>query len=221
MSYPRLVFGFLIMVAGVLITLDNLGFLDAGDVLRFWPAALVLVGGLKLVERGFLGPGTVGGWLWIFAGAVLMLWTLDLVNPFSLLPLVLVVIGGRLVWHTFSPKADRAGRSPEGYVDGVAVLGGNSRSSNSQSFRGGDLNAFMGGVELDLREAAITESPAVIDVFAMWGGIEIKVPERWFVDPRVTALLGGFEDKTRGSVESGERLVIRGLVLMGGIEIKN
>jgi len=221
MSYPRLVFGFLIMVAGVLITLDNLGFLNAGEILRFWPAALIVVGVLKLVERGFIGSGTVGGWLWVFAGSILMLWTLGLVNPFSLLPLVLVVLGGRLVWHTFSPKEGRRGRSPEGFVDGVAVLGGNSRSSSSQSFRGGDLNAFMGGVELDLRDAAIAESPAVIDVFVMWGGIEIKVPERWFVDPKVTALLGGFEDKTRGSADAGERLVIRGLVLMGGIEIKN
>ena len=88
-------------------------------------------------------------------------------------------------------------------------------------FRGGDLNAFMGGVELDLRQAAIAEPPAVIDVFAMWGGIEIRVPERWSVDPRVTAILGGFEDKTRSPDDSTERLVVRGLVLMGGIEIKN
>jgi hypothetical protein len=221
MSYPRLVFGFLIMAAGVLITLDNLGFVDAGDYLRFWPMALVLVGALKLVERGFLGTGTFGGWVWVLAGGVLMLWTLDYANPFNLLPLILVLLGGRLVWQTFAPKTPEGLKKAEGYVDGVAVLGGNSRSSGSQSFRGGDLNAFMGGVELDLREAAIAESPAVIDVFVMWGGIEIKVPERWFVDPRVTALLGGFEDKTRGSTEAGERLVVRGLVLMGGIEIKN
>lgn len=220
MSYPRLVFGFLIMAAGVLITLDNLGFVDASDMLRFWPAGLVLIGALKLIERGPVGPGAFGGWLWVAAGGVLMLWTLDYVNPFSLLPLVLVVIGGRLVWHTFVPKPQR-GSKPEGFVEGVAVLGGNSRSNSSQSFRGGDLNAFMGGVELDLREAAIQDSPAVIDVFVMWGGIEIRVPERWAVDPKVTALLGGFEDRTRGGPEAGEQLVVRGLVVMGGIEIKN
>jgi hypothetical protein len=220
MSYPRLVFGFLIMAAGVLITLDNLGFVDAGDYLRFWPAALVVVGGLKLAERNVIGPGSLGGWLWVGAGAALLLWTLDFASPFSLLPLVLVVVGARLVWHTFAPRPSRGAR-PEGFVEGVAVLGANVRSSSSPSFRGGDLNAFMGGVELDLREAAIEESPAVIDVFAMWGGIEIKVPERWNVDPRVTALLGGFEDKTRGSADAQERLVVRGLVLMGGVEIKN
>lgn len=221
MSYPRLIFGLLIMTAGVLITLDNLGFLHAGDFLQFWPVALIAVGALKLVERNFAGPGAFGGLLWVAAGGVLLLWTLDYVSPFSLIPLVLVAIGGRLVWHTFSPRETRGGRRGDGFVDGVAVLGSNTRSSNSQDFQGGDLNAFMGGVELDLREAAIAQSPAVIDVFAMWGGVEIRVPDRWSVDPRVTALLGGFEDKTRSPDDGSERLVVRGLVLMGGIEIKN
>jgi hypothetical protein len=220
MSYPRVALGFLIMAAGILITLDNLGMLDAGDYMRYWPAALVAIGAVKVAERGFFGPGAFGGWIWVFAGGALLLWTLDYVNPLGLLPLILVVIGGRLVWNTLMPPPAKAPRGG-GYVDGWAVLGGSSRSSGSQDFRGGDLNVFMGGIELDLRQAAIAGSPAVIDVFVMWGGIEIKVPERWAVDAQVTALLGGFEDKTRPGDDAQEKLTIRGLVLMGGIEIRN
>ena len=37
----------------------------------------------------------------------------------------------------------------------------------------------MGGCELDLTDAEMKNSPAVIEVFAMWGGIEIFVPDSW------------------------------------------
>jgi hypothetical protein len=79
----------------------------------------------------------------------------------------------------------------------------------------------MGGCEIDLRNAGI-DGDATIDVFAMWGGIEIRVPETWTVVGRVTPLLGGFEDSTRALPGAGnQRLIVRGLVIMGGIEIKN
>ena len=47
----------------------------------------------------------------------------------------------------------------------------------------------MGGCEIDLRQAAI-DGEAVIDVFAIWGGIEIRVPEDWTVVGRVTPAHG-------------------------------
>ena len=103
----------------------------------------------------------------------------------------------------------------------MAVLAGVNRGNTSKTFRGGDLTAVFGGCQIDLRQAAI-ESEAVIDVFAMWGGIEIKVPENWSVSGRVTPILGGYEDKTRRVPDgTNQRLLVRGLVIMGGVEIKN
>ena len=79
----------------------------------------------------------------------------------------------------------------------------------------------MGGCEIDLRNAEIN-GDAAIDVFAMWGGIEIRVPENWTVIGRVTPLMGGFEDHTRApQAASAHRLIVRGMVIMGGVEIKN
>jgi hypothetical protein len=103
----------------------------------------------------------------------------------------------------------------------VAVLGGVNRGNNSRTFRGGDLTAVMGGCQIDLRNASI-EGEAVIDVFAMWCGVEIRVPENWSVSGRVTTILGGYEDKSRPPRDAAtQRLVLRGMVIMGGIEIKN
>ena len=106
-------------------------------------------------------------------------------------------------------------------VSGLAILGGVKRGNNSRAFKGGDLTAIMGGCEIDLRQAAI-DGEASIDLFAMWGGIEIRVPEDWTVISRVVPLLGGVEDKTRPPQgATAHRLVLRGFAIMGGIEVKN
>jgi cell wall-active antibiotic response 4TMS protein YvqF len=103
----------------------------------------------------------------------------------------------------------------------MAILGGVSRGNNSRAFRGADLLAIMGGCEIDLRKAAIN-GEAVVDVFAMWGGIEIRVPEDWTVVSQVFPLMGGVDDKTRPPQNAtAHRLVLRGFAIMGGIEIKN
>jgi len=61
----------------------------------------------------------------------------------------------------------------------------------------------------------------VIDVFAMWGGIEVRVPEGWAVENRVFPFLGGVEDRTRPAPDATQRLVLKGMVVMGGMEIKH
>ena len=78
----------------------------------------------------------------------------------------------------------------------------------------------MGGVNLDLREADIAGERAVLDVFAFMGGVEIRIPEAWTVDVGTTSIMGGVEDKTRGAA-GGKRLVLKGAVIMGGIDIRN
>lgn len=106
-------------------------------------------------------------------------------------------------------------------LSAMAILGGVSRGNNSRAFRGADLLAIMGGLQIDLRQAAI-HGEAVMDVFVMWGGVEIRVPEDWTVSSRIVPLMAGVEDKTRPPQgASTHRLVLRGFALMGGVEIKN
>ncbi|MGH7338148.1 MAG: hypothetical protein ACREI7_11240, partial [Myxococcota bacterium] len=93
-------------------------------------------------------------------------------------------------------------------------------------FRGGDLGAFMGGVVLDLTQAKLAGERATIDAVGMWAGIEIKVPPDWKVVGEVFPLMAAFEDKTRptaplSGAAPSKTLVVRGLVVMGGIEVKN
>ena len=80
----------------------------------------------------------------------------------------------------------------------------------------------MGGCEIDLRPSTIAEGPAVIECFALWGGIDLIVPEDWMVTGKVIPLMGGFEDNTKPATGGPRKeLIVRGLAIMGGVEVRN
>lgn len=219
---PRLILGLAIVALGSLLLLDNLDLVETGAVRHyFFPVVLLAVGVSVLVQ------GSIWGWVWLVAGGWVLAEKLELIDIdfFQIfLPAILLLVGGSLIYRTFvRTKAVAPGtEDPASYVRAFAVMSGNERRGIASTFRGGDLAAFMGGVTLDLRQAKMTPEGAVLDTFAFWGGIEVKVPESWQVRGEVIPLMGGFEDKTRpkaGAVEG--TLVIRGFAIMGGVEVSN
>ncbi|APA69211.1 MULTISPECIES: LiaI-LiaF-like domain-containing protein [unclassified Janthinobacterium] len=105
-------------------------------------------------------------------------------------------------------------------IEVTAILGGYVRRVSSQRFKGGDINVIMAGCEIDLRQASI-EGEAVLNVFAMCGGITIKIPPDWSVVLQGTPILGGFEEKTIVPPNQDKRLYVTGYAIMGGLEIRN
>jgi hypothetical protein len=220
---PRLVVGLAVMVLGALLTLDNLGFVDFEGLWRYWPVVFVLVGLGKFVQ----GADVFGAFVWIAVGAAILGSNFGLLRLRQVWPLLLVVMGARLVLGALArgsaprPLSKQTISDEAAAIDAFALMGGVVRGTNSPAFRGGAASAFMGGCEIDLTQAKMAGEEAVFDAFAMWGGVEIKVPPDWAVENRGVAVLGGFEDSTRRPAEPKGRLVLTGLALMGGVEAKN
>jgi hypothetical protein len=108
------------------------------------------------------------------------------------------------------------------FVRSFALMSGCELRPVSRPFRGADLNAIMGGIKLDLTDARMEGDIVTVEVFAFWGGIEIYVPPDWTVVSKVTTLMGGFIDKRRPtSVLPAKTLIVRGMIVMSGIEVKN
>ena len=107
-------------------------------------------------------------------------------------------------------------------VDVATVFGGKSIRSLSDSFDGGDVVAVMSGLDLDLRDVVMEGDEAVVDVFVMMGGVNVRVPENWAVTPDFGVLFGGVDDRTRAAAEDAtNNLVLRGTIFMGGLDIRN
>jgi len=108
-------------------------------------------------------------------------------------------------------------------LDEHAVFGGIQRRVDSQEFEGGEVHAIFGGVHLDLRGAGTKKDEITIEMNAIFGGVELLVPDNWDVTVRGEAVFGGFEDKTmrRSDPATGKRphLVITGSAIFGGVTV--
>lgn len=222
---PQVVLGLIIIAVGAILTLDRLDILYAREYLRYWPALLIIYGVSKFSQPA----GSQGRWLGVliaFVGTALLVDKLDFLDfrVWDFWPLILVAFGIALLWRATTRSTTFGVAKQEdssSYVKDFAFWSGIEQKNTSQDFRGGEVTAIMGGCELDLRGASI-RGEAVLDVFAFWGGIELKVPSDWSVHVAGTPILGGIEDKS--SPPPGgttKRLVIRGTVVMGGLEIHN
>jgi predicted membrane protein len=220
----RLVVGVVVIALGIIVLLNELESANAEQVLRWWPA-LALVWGLMMLTgfccRRHVTAGLIvsffAGWLLLMRAGVIER------SPWVLWPLVIVILGASLVIAALRGPASAA-KLEEGAsaLRAFALWSGSTRKIVSEDFRGGEITAIMGGHDIDLRPAKIASGPAVIDVFVWWGGVDLRVPPDWKVSNEALALLGGVEDKTRAPEgEAKGHVVIKGLIVMGGVEIRN
>jgi predicted membrane protein len=223
---PRFVLGMGIVLIGMLFLLGNLDIIDSHDYFRFWPAILIVLG-IAYLFQSQQGSGRVWGIILIFIGSAMVLDRLYFINfhVWDYWPLILIFAGIMMILKASSRQKSQPFTQSEvananSYINATAILGGFKQSNNSQDFRGGNLTAIMGGLEIDLRNASI-KGEAVFDIFAMMGGVEMRVPEDWLVVIEGFPFMGGYENKTYTPKEATKRLVIKGTAVMGGVEIKN
>src|SRR5271163_1196445 len=103
-SVPRLLIGAFLVLIGLLLALDQLGWVEADHLMRFWPVLVVLYG-FAILQRG--GRGVVYGTIVLLIGSWLLLNTLHLLTlaPWQFLwPLILVVVGARIVMRSGSSR---------------------------------------------------------------------------------------------------------------------
>ncbi|GAB2873923.1 DUF5668 domain-containing protein [Pseudoduganella ginsengisoli] len=223
----QLVVGLGVIAIGMLFLLDNLGIIEFEYAFQLWPVIFVLAGALK-VQQATSNSGRVAGGILIAVGALLLLKGMGFIDISwrTLAPVLMIAAGLLVVFKSTRARNDTVSSlldkdaGQDSVVRLTALMGGIERRINTQDFRGGEITAIMGGCELDLRQASI-QGQAVLNVFAMWGGIEIKVPDDWTVSLEGTPLLGAFSEKTIAPRDNAKRLIIRGVALMGGCDVRN
>ncbi len=232
------VLGGIILLVGVLLTLDNvLDFPAFSYLFRLWPLLLVVWGGSMILRRGGTLPKLIGAII-VLGGVALLVsnltsWDIDFGD---LWPLLLIALGLSVMFgaRTGSSRVrimvgpgsgGSGGGSNDEYIRRWAAMSGLDQKIASRTLRGGELTAVMAGMELDLRDAEMAGEEVELEIFALMSGIVLQVPAGWEVINEVMAVAGAVEDKTAGpgdrGGESPRRLVLRGTAVMAGVEVKH
>ena len=226
---PRLILGLLVALVGALLLIENLGLLEQGVLGIWWPVAFVVLGAYQIVFGASPLPKAMGvGFASLGAALLYAHLNPEVVSAeeiwSNLWPVLLVVGGGWIVFRALRPhRPSEDARSSNDRVRIFTFWSGQDLAVNSTRFEGGELTSIMGGYELDLRDADMPEgSEAILDVFALMGGGEIRVPEDWTVISDVLPIMGGIDVKARTRPGAPDkRLRVKGFAMMGGVEIRN
>lgn len=105
----------------------------------------------------------------------------------------------------------------------ITIFGGTDRKGRWRVPEKLRVITVMGGADLDFREAEIGPGVHEVHITTIMGGTDIIVPPTLAVECEGMAIMGGFDQLDRAPTTRDPDqplLVIKGLALMGGVDIK-
>ncbi len=213
------ILGIAIAVVGLFILLANLNIGDSREIFaQWWPMGIIALGiYMWWVNRS----NAVWALLVALFGVIALINTLNLAEfdyGQVVVPLIIVGVGLAIIARARSRTSLGASSKKEEEI--TAILGGSSGKNNSDDYRGGNVTSVMGGVELDISRATIKKD-AILTLFVLVGGVELRVPSNVIVKNRTRAIFGGLEDGTHADKgKTAPTLYIEGDIVMGGVEVK-
>jgi len=211
--------GAIVILVGVFLLLEQFGTIPH-HWFSFWGVTLTLLGLFQLIQATRWGA-RVWAFFLLSTGVTL---ELDYIGHLHLhldrtWPVFIIAIGVVILVHAFERPSTVGSLSPHLHL--FSFMGGGEYRIQAKNFRGGSATAIMGGFDIDLRDADIDGSAATITVSAFLGGGVLRVPENWAVQMRGSSIMGGNSMKIREGAKIDKTLIIEGLSLLGGFEVRN
>lgn len=240
----RIFAGLIIILVGTALLIRQLGFMDLPYWLFSWKMLLIVIGLFIGAKSSFQNIG----WAFPFFVGVFFLLE-DLFPEWSIRtyfwPMMIIGAG---FWIMFGPRGRCFRRhrrrslgkdqdfhstsstsipgtdTREDFIDSVSIFGGIKKNILSKDFKGGDIVTIFGGAEYNLSHADF-KGDVTLEVVQLFGGTRLIIPPQWEVKSEMVAILGSVEDKRpipqENSVEPDKRLILKGVSIFGGIELKS
>lgn len=222
-----LMWGLVLVALGVIFGLNALEITNI-DVFfdGWWTLFIIVPCAIGLISD----KDKTGNLIGLIIGVVLLLAVRDIIS-FEIVsklavPVILVIVGLSIIFkNTIATKVTNKIKELNNNNNDLfsynATFSGENVKFPNKEFTGANINAVFGQVDVDLRDSVI-EKEAVINSSAIFGGVDILVPQNINVVVKSTSIFGGTDNKVKNNKNSEElpTLYINAFNLFGGVEIK-
>lgn len=222
----KILWGLVLVAVGAVLGLNALGITHIDLLFDGWWTLFIIVPCFV----GLFSPGEkTGNLIGILIGLFLLLCAqgvLDYAMLWKLaLPVIVVLIGLRMIFGSFrDPQQERVIKeleaSGKSLKNGFAAFSGTNLNFNGEPFEGAELTAVFGGVKCDLR-GAVMNGDVVIKASAIFGGIDLIVPEGVAVKVQSLSVFGGVSNKhPQPTAQSLVTVYVDASCIFGGMDIR-
>lgn len=221
-----LLWGFVLIILGVIFALNSLGVAEINVFFKGWWTLFIII-------PSFIGlfkdSNKTWSFIWLCVGIILLLCIRDVIS-FSLVsklifPFILIVLGLSLIFKdTLNKRINEQIKklnSEKIHADSYcATFGEVSENFNGEEFKGANIDAIFGSVNLDISDATIKQDQ-IINSNAIFGGVDIKVANSVNIKVKSTPIFGGVNNKVKNTYNNNlPTIYINSFCLFGGVEIK-
>lgn len=224
-KFSSILWGIVLISIGVIIAINSLGLANINIFFDGWWTLFIIVP--CFINLFNSKEEKTGNLIGLAIGTILLLAAQNLIS-FSIiakliLPFILICIGLSIIFKdTINKEAVKKIKelNKSEIKEYSATFSGQNIDYSNEKFDGVSLSSIFGGIKCDISNAII-EKDAVINTTAVFGGIDIIVPQNVNVKIKSNSIFGGVDKKKMPLEKEGQKTIyINAFCLFGGVDIK-
>lgn len=229
-KFRNILWGVLLIILGLIFGGNALGITNIDIFFDGWWTLFIIVPCFIGLFNESEKTGNVIG---LLIGISLLLVCRDLLD-FDLLikllvPVILVILGISIIFkdviqgkvkNEIKKEIQKISEKHKQNEEYCSTFSGQDVRFDGEVFKGAELTAVFGGINCDLTKAIIEED-VVINATAVFGGVDILVPNNVKVKIKSSSIFGGVSNKKLHSEEQDAKIIyVNAICLFGGVDIK-
>lgn len=222
-NLKNILWGLILIIVGIILSLNALKITNIDIFFRgWWTLFIIIPCFLDLFTEKNKTANLIG-----FLIGILLLLACQNIIDFSMIwsliiPVILIIIGTSIVFKNTSLNKVNKNISKLNNKDKAeycACFSGQKLDFTEEEFKNTELTAIFGGINCNLKNAKIKQD-VVITTCAIFGGIDIYIPNDVNVKVNQTSIFGGVDNKIQNSKDNKKTIYIKANCLFGGVDIK-